>query len=158
MNFEKNNENIIKEIKSLNKEIIFVCIGTDNHVWDSLGPMVGTMLKEKNFDVEVYGDLNNPITTINVDSVKETLDIERPASIIIAIDVAVSTKIDLNKCVYVKKGGVKPGLGVGVKNLKVIGDYSILYYVFNEDMGNKRIRLPFNGALEILKVVERLLN
>lgn len=158
MNFDKNNRNIIKEIKSSSEEIIFVCIGTDNHVWDSLGPMVGSMLKEKVSNIEVYGDLNNPVTTINVDNIKETLDIERPGSTIVVIDIAVSTNMELNKCIYIKRGGVKPGLGVGINNLKVIGNYSILYYVFNEDMNNKRIRLPFNGALEILKIIEEILN
>lgn len=158
MNFDKNNKDMIKEIKSFNKEIIFVCIGTDNHVWDSLGPMVGSMLKEKVSNIKVYGDLNNPVTTINVDNIKETLDIEKPASIIVVIDIAVSTKIEFNKYIYIKRGGVKPGLGVGVNNLKMIGDYSILYYVFNEDMNNRRIRLPFNGALEILKIIEEILN
>lgn len=158
MDFNKNNEEMIREIKALAKEIIFVCIGTDNHVWDSLGPMVGSMIKDKVGNIKVYGDLNNPVTTINVDNIKETLDIDYPIATIVVIDIAVSTKINLNKSIFIKKGGVKPGLGVGVKNLKRIGDYSILYYVFDEDMNNKRIRLPYNGALEIVKIIEQILN
>ena len=158
MSFDKNNEKMINEIKNSSKEIIFVCIGTDNHVWDSLGPMVGSMVKEKISNIKVYGDLNNPVTSINVDNIKETLDIDYPISTIVAIDIALSTKIKLNGSIYIKKGGVKPGLGVGIKDLKVIGDYSILYYVFDEDMNNKRIRLPYNGALEIVKIIEEILN
>lgn len=158
MDFHKNNEKMINEIKTNAKDIIFVCIGTDNHVWDSLGPIVGSMIKEKITNIKSYGDLNNPVTAINVDNIKETLDMYYPIATIIVIDIAVSNKFNLNKSIYIKKGGVKPGLGVGVENLKIIGDYSILYYVFEEDMNNKRIRLPFNGAVEIVKVIEQILN
>lgn len=156
MRYEEND--ILREIKELSKEkeIIIVCIGTDKHVWDSLGPMVGSMLKD--YHVKVYGNLNDPVTAMNVEELNEMLDEVHKEAIIIAIDIAVTNKEDLNKKVFIRRGGIKPGIGVGIKNLSLIGDYSILYYVYKENMNNKRIRNPYNGALEIVNIIKNLIN
>lgn len=149
---------ILLEIKELSKEkeIILVCIGTDKHVWDSLGPMVGSMLE--NYNIKVYGNLNDPVTAINVENLKHVLDEIHKEAIIIAIDIAVTSRLDLNKKIYIRRGGIKPGIGVGIKNLSLIGDYSILYYVYKENMNNKRIRNPYNGALEIVNIIKNIIN
>lgn len=152
------NSEVLSELKELSKdkELIFVCIGTDKHVWDSLGPIVGSMLA--NYDIKVYGNLNDPITAMNVEYLKHQIDDIHQDAIVIAIDIAVTNKLELNKKIYVRKGGIKPGIGVGIKNLSLIGDYAILYYVYEENMSNKRIRNPFNGALQIIDIIKYIID
>ena len=151
-------KDILLKLKKIFKEedVIIVCIGTDKHVWDSLGPMVGSMLQD--YNIKVYGNLNNPITAMNVEEIKEKIEIIHPDSVIIAIDIAVTDNIEFNKKVYIREGGIKPGIGVGITDLSVIGDYSILYYVYKKDMNNERIRNPYNGALEVVKILEYILD
>lgn len=151
-------DDILLEIKEISKEkeIILVCIGTDKHVWDSLGPMVGSMLE--NYNIKIYGNLNDPVTAINVENLKHILDEIHKEAIIIAIDIAVTSRLDLNKKIYIRRGGIKPGIGVGIRDLSLIGDYSILYYVYKENMNNKRIRNPYNGALEIVKIIKKIID
>ena len=62
-------KDILLKLKKIFKEedVIIVCIGTDKHVWDSLGPMVGSMLQD--YNIKVYGNLNNPITAMNVEEI-----------------------------------------------------------------------------------------
>lgn len=151
---------ILQEIKELSKkkQVILVCIGTDKHVWDSLGPMVGSMLEDYYEDIIIYGSLNEPVTAINVEDLKHEIDIIHSSDLVIAIDIAVTSKKELNKKVYVRRGGIKPGIGVGIKNLSLIGDYSILYYVYQENLNNKRIRNPYNGALEIVNIIKNIID
>ena len=50
-----------------NRPIVFVCIGTDRSTGDSLGPLIGTLLVEKNIHpFHVYGSLENPIHALNL--------------------------------------------------------------------------------------------
>lgn len=157
VNFSDNIK-VIQEIKSKNKEIVFICIGTDKHVWDSLGPMTGSFIK-LNSEATVYGFLDNPVTAINVESVSNEIYSKHKDAIIIAIDIAIvpENELEYDKVVHIKKGGLKPGLGTG-KELKRVGDYSILYYVVKSDLSNKQIRNPFNGAVEIMNIIQDIIN
>ena len=56
--------NFLKEY--INKDSIIVCIGTDRCIGDSLGPIVGSMLKHKNFPLNVYGTVDYPIHALNI--------------------------------------------------------------------------------------------
>ena len=55
------------------RPIVFVCIGTDRSTGDSLGPLIGTLLEEKNMpSFFVYGTLDEPIHAVNLaDKLKE---------------------------------------------------------------------------------------
>src|SRR3954447_9090991 len=49
------------------RPIVIVCIGTDRSTGDSLGPLVGTLLEEKNPNsFYVYGTLEDPIHAVNL--------------------------------------------------------------------------------------------
>ena len=60
----------------INENTIVVCIGTDRAIGDTLGPVVGTILKNSNFKYPVYGTLDNPIHALNIyeslDTIKNT--------------------------------------------------------------------------------------
>src|SRR4051794_9429675 len=49
------------------RPIVFVCIGTDRSTGDSLGPLVGSFLEEKDISsFHVYGTLDEPIHAVNL--------------------------------------------------------------------------------------------
>lgn len=103
---------------------IFVCVGSDLVLGDSLGPLCGTVLKRKMLGTYVYGTLNQPVTAKEIKYVKEYLKQMHPNSVIVAIDAAVGEEEDVGLIRIVDKG-LKPGLGVE-KDLGEIGDVSII--------------------------------
>lgn len=108
----------------LNKPPIFICVGSDLVLGDSLGPLVGTFLKSKNARSFIYGTLNYPITAKEVDYARLYLKQMHPNSIAIAIDAAVGKEEDVGLIRVIDKG-LKPGLGVN-KKLGEVGDAGII--------------------------------
>ena len=48
----------LKDIKSQNRPIIFLCIGTDRATGDSLGPLIGYKLKDlSQKNIYIYGSI-----------------------------------------------------------------------------------------------------
>ncbi len=120
-------EGITQAIKNCNvnkKTPIIICIGSDLVLGDSLGPLVGTLLKKMKTFAYVYGTLNYPITAKEVEYAKTYLKQMHPTSLSIAIDAAVGAKDEVGLIKVVNKG-LKPGLGVN-KKLGEIGDVSII--------------------------------
>ena len=113
---------------------IIICIGSDLVLGDSLGPLVGTLLKKKGVGVYVYGTLNYPITAKEIENVQKHLKHMHPNSILVAVDAAVGLKDDVGNIRVVNKG-LKPGTGVN-KNLGEIGDVSIIGVVAGKSKEN----------------------
>lgn len=117
-----------------NKKPIYVCIGSDLVLGDSLGPLVGTMLKQKCENLYVYGTLTQPITAKEVEYAKTYLKQMHPNSLLVAVDAAVGNENDVG-LIKVANKGLKPGLGVN-KNLSTIGDVSIIGIVCGKSLKN----------------------
>lgn len=113
---------------------IFVCVGSDLVVGDSLGPLIGTRLREKDCGTYVYGTLNAPVTAKEVNYAKKYIRQMHPNSIIIAIDAAVGDSEDVGLMRVVDEG-LRPGLGVH-KRLEEIGDLSIIGIVASRSAKN----------------------
>ncbi|MBF8982997.1 spore protease YyaC [Lutibacter sp. B2] len=103
---------------------LVLCIGTDRCIGDALGPIVGTLLKEKNCRFPVYGTLDSPIHAVNlltsIEAIKET----HPNRHILAVDACLGYEHLIGN-IHVKKGPIFPGKGVG-KNLPGVGQTSII--------------------------------
>jgi putative sporulation protein YyaC len=57
----------LKPILKSNRDIIFICIGTDRSTGDSLGPLIGYKLRFiKNDNIYIYGSLESPISNQNI--------------------------------------------------------------------------------------------
>lgn len=99
---------------------VFVCIGSDLSIGDSLGPLVGTELEKLGFTV--VGTLDHPLHGLNM---KERLSglLGTKGKELIAIDACIGVNDEVGKF-EVKKGPIRPGAGLG-KNLIKVGDYSI---------------------------------
>lgn len=155
-------EGVAQAIKKFNpreKKPIIICVGSDMILGDSLGPLVGTMLKRKNVSAYVYGTLNYPITAKEVDYAKRYLKQMHPDSVSVAIDAAVGNNDDVGLLRVMNKG-LKPGLGVD-KNLEVIGDISIIGIVAGKSLKNynlfnlTRLNLVYKMAERIADGIDK---
>lgn len=147
---DENSAEVLAEICINPKQKIFLCIGTPEHVWDSYGPMVGSLLAEK--DILCFGTMNDRVDSYNVESTEEIIRKEYKDALIIAVDSAVTKSETKTGKITIIRDGVKPGEAF-TKNLKKVGDYSILFGVDSEDVNNKLIALPFSAALETYNVI-----
>ena len=149
------------ELNKQGKRPIFICIGSDLVLGDSLGPLVGTFLKNKNIGAYIYGTLNFPITAKEVEYARTYLKQMHPNSITIAIDAAIGGADDVGLIRVINKG-LKPGLGVD-KNLGAIGDISIIGVVASKSNKNNnlfnltRLNLVYKMAENIASGIEKYL-
>lgn len=112
--------NLKRKIRVNKKQIIFVCIGTNEILWDSIGPLVGSYLKQRIGENKVLGDLKNNICSQN-DLINYYPKIKN--KFIVAIDSAIASK-ELAGEIFINHHPIVMGLGVN-KNKGTIGDISI---------------------------------
>jgi len=106
------------------EQTIILCIGTDRCIGDALGPLVGTLLANKNFRYPLYGTLDDPIHAVNLEASLEKIKTEHPDAHIIAIDACLGQE-NLIGNIHIKKGPIYPGKGVG-KSLPRVGHLSVV--------------------------------
>ena len=151
----------IKNCNKQNKRPIVVCVGSDLVLGDSLGPLIGTMLKRRNTPAYVYGTLSAPITAKEISCAKTHLKMMHPNCFVLAIDAAVGNVEDVG-LIKVSDKGLKPGLGVD-KRLGILGDCSIIGIVAGKSLQNynlfnaTRLNLIYKMAEEISKGVSKYL-
>lgn len=127
----------------MKEDTIIVCIGTDRCIGDCLGPLVGSLLKDKFFPLPVYGTVASPIHALNID--KKLIEIKEihPKSTIIGIDACLGDSNSIGE-LHVRDFSIHPGKGVG-KVLPDVGDASIIGIVDSSDISevftNRSIRL-----------------
>ena len=130
------------DICPINRNIIFVFIGTDANIGDSLGPICGQITDFSGRTCLFYGDLTNTITAKDVPYLVDFIKQTHPSSFIVTVDAALGSKDDIG-VIKVCKNGIKPGLGVN-KNLPEIGDASIIAVV-----GEKKLNYGLNSVLRL---------
>lgn len=114
---------------------VFLCIGSDLAIGDSLGPICGTMLAEKKEQgIFVYGTLRQTVTAKEVRYLNEFLRDTHPLSPIIAVDAAVGDAGDIG-LIKVTSNGIRPGLGAN-KRLGKVGDAGIMGIVAEKSVFN----------------------
>lgn len=144
------------------ESVVFLFVGTDGNIGDSLAPLCGTLLNVNMGNVFVYGDLNEPITAKEVPFMATYVKIAHPTSTVVVVDAAVGNKWDVGR-IKVQKTGIKPGLGVN-KDLPMIGDLSIIGVVGEKDdfkngiLPQIRLSSIFQMAKNLTKGIEAFLN
>lgn len=137
----------------INDNSIIVCIGTDRCIGDCLGPMVGTMLKERNFPLEVYGTISDPIHALNLDKKLSEIKKNHTNSTIIGVDACLGESENIGE-IQIRNYAIHPGKGVG-KSLPDVGEVSIIGIVdsceSNELFTNRNIRL--NLIMEMSRII-----
>ena len=111
-----------------NKQIIFICIGTDRCTGDSLGPIVGYKLKSSIKDtskksIYIYGSLENPVHAKNLVDIIDKVRVNFNNPYIVAIDSCLGKTSNIGK-VFIDSKPISPGLALN-KDLPPIGDLSI---------------------------------
>ena len=149
---EGNEKRIALDIASflLNKkqQPVIMCVGSDKVVGDSLGVIVGEILKNNpKFKNRVYGDLNSPINRSNLCEKIEEIKSKHPNSPVIVVD-AVLGKDEEVGCIKTLENGVLAGGEFGKGYM--IGDFSILGVVSCSGIS----ALSFLGAVRLKIVIE----
>lgn len=109
----------VVDVIDTNKPILIVCIGTMNVVRDSIGPEVGSRLKELGFNV--LGTKDEPVHGLNIISTADFIKENYEDHFIIGIDASIGVKKGL---IILDNKPISPGKGVN-KTLPDIGDVSI---------------------------------
>lgn len=105
-----------------NREQVFVCIGCDKYVCDSLAPIVAEYLKNRyNIRAYVYGGLGYNITASNLVTALNFITTQHPKSQVIVVDAMLGEKIGDIKI----KNGCYPA-GGRVLPVTKSGDFSLL--------------------------------
>lgn len=114
---------ILKEI-NYDREIIFLCIGSDRSTGDALGPLVGNNLKSfKNKRIYIYGSLYNPIHSQNLNNIINKIKNNFNNPYIVAIDASLGSLKNVGK-IFIQNKPLKPGLALN-KDLPPVGELSI---------------------------------
>ena len=140
------------------KERVFLCIGSEKLVFDSLGPMVGTMLKNRDdLDAYVYGTMAEPITALQVETASAFIRRFHPGAEVIVVDSAIGKREEIGSVKFFDRG-LRPALGID-REMGVVGDKSVMGIVTTKD----KVRSPLSCKVHpesvfalAEKVVEKL--
>lgn len=123
--FISNLQNVIYKEKCKNNylDLVFLCIGTDRMTGDCFGPLVGTKIKNKLkdnniFNINIYGSLENNISYTNIEKSLKIINKLHPNAYIIAIDSALSKKENIGK-IFVQDGKLTLGMGLNKNKIKI---------------------------------------
>ncbi|CAJ1002218.1 spore protease YyaC [Brevibacillus aydinogluensis] len=114
---------LIQRATRENKEIVFLCVGSDRSIGDALGPLVGTMLKENGIAYQVYGTLEEPVHAFNLEHTLKTIQRQFRQPFIISIDAGLGEREQVG-AVLLKEGPLLPGRALQ-KVLPAVGDYHL---------------------------------
>lgn len=115
---------------------VVVCIGSDLAIGDSLGPIVGSMLKFKTQGLGffLYGTLSAPVTAKEIKYMRTFLKETHRGCPVIAIDAAVGDAGDIG-LIKINDTPLLPGAGAN-KQLGAIGDITIMGIVAEKSIAN----------------------
>ena len=104
--------------------LLFLCIGSDRSTGDSLGPLIGYKLKERQVPgIAVVGTLDDPVHAINLEDHLAAIRQVYKDYVVVAVDASVGSMENVG-FITLGKGSLKPGLGVS-KDLHAVGDMFI---------------------------------
>ncbi len=142
---------------------VVLCVGSDLAIGDSLGPIVGSMLKYKTqgLNLFIYGTLAAPVTAKEIKYVRRFLEETHGGNQVVVVDAAVGEKSDIGLIRLTDKP-LAPGIGAG-KRLGEVGDISIMGIVAEKSLANyglfntTRLNLVYSMAEIISSALASLL-
>ncbi|HJV18059.1 MAG TPA: spore protease YyaC [Bacillales bacterium] len=136
------------------RPIVFVCIGTDRSTGDSLGPLTGTLLSEKNIpSFFVYGTLDDPIHAVNLAEKLKEIHEKHFHPFIIGIDACLGRVKNVG-IIEIGNGPLQPGAGVNkelpeVGNIHITGIVNVSGFMEFFVLQNTRLNLVLKMAKSI---------
>jgi putative sporulation protein YyaC len=107
-------------LRAKDRQVIFLCIGSDRSTGDSLGPLTGTKLKEKCIPgFFVMGTLEEPVHAENLETTLKNIYNNYKNPFIIALDACLG-RLDSVGFITLAEGPLKPGTAVK-KELPEVG-------------------------------------
>ncbi len=148
---------------NFHKPPVVVCIGSDLAIGDSLGPIVGSLVKQKTvgLPVFIYGTLACPVTAKEIKYMRRFLQETHAGSQIVAVDAAVGGEGDIG-LVKLTDAPLAPGAGAN-KKLGKIGDLSVMGIVAERSVLNyallntTRLNLVYTMAETIADALSELI-
>ncbi|WP_199228179.1 spore protease YyaC [Salipaludibacillus keqinensis] len=141
--------------------IVVVCIGTDRSTGDSLGPLTGTLLKERRpGHLHVYGTLEEPVHGKNLEQYLALIHVNHPDAFIVAVDACLGRATSIGNIV-IGEGPLKPGAAMN-KDLPATGNIHIAGIVNVGGMmeflvlQNTRLHLVFSMARKLSETLKRV--
>lgn len=108
-------------LRNTSREVIFLCVGSDRSTGDSLGPIVGTMLKETDIPFPVYGTLEKPVHALNINKILKEIHQIHNDPFILGIDACLGDEEQIG-FIFLKEGSLIPGKAFN-KKLPHVGKY-----------------------------------
>lgn len=144
----------------LERPIVVVNIGTDRSTGDSLGPLVGSFLKEKQHllpGIHVYGTLDEPVHATNITKYMDIIMNAHSNPVVIAVDACLGQAKNVGN-VNLGIGPVKPGAGVKkdlpcVGHLYLTGTVNVGGYLEYLVLQNTRLNLVMKLAKSIADTI-----
>ncbi len=112
---------IFSKAKQQQREVVFLCIGSDRYIGDSLGPLIGSMMLENGISRPVHGTLEEPVHAFNLKLALKDIHKKNENPILISIDASLGTKEQVGDVLF-KEGPLVPGKALK-KMLPEVGDY-----------------------------------
>ena len=140
-------------ILNAGKGIVFLCIGSDRAIADSVGPLVGTMLKENNLPYPVYGTLDAPVHALNLKKTLVEIQQKLDNHLLIVLDACIGHKEEVGM-VLLKKGPLNPGIAIG-NSLPLVGDFHLLAIVNYHDKNSYENYLKDTRLVTIYDMAKR---
>ena len=105
-------------IKHSFSNIVFICIGSNKIVGDSIGPIVGNKLLKKNKlkNINVIGTTTEPVNYQNIDRLSQYIEERNKDSCIISIDSAMGGIKQIGQ-IYVNWGNLEIGKAINKKGI-----------------------------------------
>lgn len=131
--------NLSNQLKNIiNKDTVFVCVGTDKIIFDSIGPLVGHIIKQRFPNITLYGDLKNTLNGTNISTKIQEIKTKHKNNTILAIDATIAN--NHIGCANLYNEPISPGYSQN----GTIGDYKLIGIIDspdNPDIYRKNISL-----------------
>ncbi|WP_264738964.1 spore protease YyaC [Cytobacillus firmus] len=137
---------------STSREIVILCIGSDRSTGDSLGPLAGKILKEKNIPYPVYGTLQEPVHALNIKKVLKEINETHDDPFIFGIDACLGDERQIGY-ILIREGSFIPGNAVN-RALPSVGDYHLKAIVNTLDPLSPVHSLNSTRLYMVLKLAE----
>lgn len=131
--------------------IVLVCIGTDRSIGDSLGPIIGSKLIEKNISsFHIFGTLDEPVHALNLSDTLVHINKTFCNPFIIGIDASLGNERNIGS-ITLAKGPIYPGAALNknlppVGNIHITGTVNVGGYMDFIVLQNTRLSIVMNMA------------
>jgi putative sporulation protein YyaC len=137
---------------STSKEIVILCIGSDRSTGDSLGPLVGKLIEERNIPYPVYGTLKEPVHALNIKKVIKKIYENHQDPFVFGIDACLGDERQIGY-ILIREGSFIPGNAVN-RVLPSVGDYHLKAIVNSLDPLSPIHSLNSTRLYTVLKLAE----